>query len=75
MQGELEHLQTARDVLWRVLDDWVTALPPDHFTTVLPLLRRTFETFAVGERRQLATRVATAEGGRGTGAGRSAISL
>lgn len=60
------------DALWRVLDDWVTALPPDHFTTVLPLLRRTFETFAVGERRQLATRVAAAEGGRGVGAGRSA---
>lgn len=41
------------ETLWRVLDDWVTALTPDHFTTALPLLRRTFATFQTAERRQL----------------------
>ncbi|HWI59458.1 MAG TPA: DUF5682 family protein, partial [Bacillota bacterium] len=44
--------------LWRVLDEWVTALSPDHFTAVMPLLRRTFATFAKGERRQIGDRVA-----------------
>ena len=51
--------------LWRVLDDWVTALSPDHFTAALPLLRRTFSTFQVAERRQMGSRVASG-GGRGT---------
>ena len=50
--------------LWRVLDDWVTALSPDHFTAALPLLRRTFSTFQVAERRQMGSRVASG-GGRG----------
>ncbi|HVK58402.1 MAG TPA: DUF5682 family protein, partial [Candidatus Kapabacteria bacterium] len=47
------------DGLWNILDDWVTALSADHFTTTLPLLRRSFSTFAQGERRQLGTRVAS----------------
>ena len=47
------------ETLWRVLDDWVTALSPDHFTAALPLLRRTFGTFQIAERRQLGTRVAS----------------
>ncbi len=46
------------ETLWQVLDDWVTALTPDHFTTALPLLRRTFSTFQIAERRQMGTRVA-----------------
>jgi len=46
------------ETLWRVLDDWVTALPPDHFTAALPLLRRTFSTFQIAERRQMGLRVA-----------------
>ena len=45
--------------LWRVLDDWVTALPTDHFTAALPLLRRTFSTFQTAERRQMGSRVAS----------------
>lgn len=44
--------------LWRVLDEWVSGLTPEHFTTALPLLRRTFSTFQSAERRQMATRVA-----------------
>jgi hypothetical protein len=47
------------DGLWRVLDEWVTSLTPDHFTATLPLLRRTFSTFQHGERRQLGVRVAS----------------
>jgi hypothetical protein len=43
--------------LWQVLDDWVTGLAPDHFTAVLPLLRRTFSTFQAAERRQMGGRV------------------
>ena len=46
------------ETLWRVLDDWVTTLSPDHFTAALPLLRRTFSTFQVAERRQMGSRVA-----------------
>jgi hypothetical protein len=45
------------EALWQVLDDWVTALSPDHFTAVLPLMRRTFATFEAGERRQMGSRV------------------
>jgi len=43
--------------LWQVLDDWLTQLPPDPFTAILPLLRRTFSTFAAPERRQMGERV------------------
>src|SRR5207237_2856445 len=31
--------------LWALLDQWVGSLNPDHFTAILPLLRRTFSTF------------------------------
>lgn len=47
------------DTLWQALDDWVTALTPDHFTSALPLLRRTFSTFQPAERRQMGGRVAS----------------
>ncbi|MCC2668828.1 MAG: hypothetical protein K0Q72_1299 [Armatimonadetes bacterium] len=43
--------------LFRVLDGWVTGLPPEMFTTLLPLLRRTFATFPVPERRHIGERV------------------
>ncbi|MBD1909048.1 MULTISPECIES: DUF5682 family protein [unclassified Leptolyngbya] len=43
--------------LWQVLDDWVTELSSDTFTAILPLLRRTFSTFAAPERRQMGERV------------------
>lgn len=45
------------DAIWQVLDRWVTSLGADTFVTLLPLLRRTFATFPLGERRQMADRV------------------
>lgn len=39
--------------LWSLLDGWLCSLPADHFTEVLPLLRRTFSTFPPPERRQM----------------------
>lgn len=41
-------------VLWRLLDDWVASLGAEAFVAVLPLLRRTFSSFPVAERRQIA---------------------
>ena len=49
-----------------VIDVWITELGPDHFTTVLPLLRRTFATFQPAERRQMGERVATTGPGPGS---------
>jgi hypothetical protein len=43
--------------LWGLIDEWLGGLPPADFTEVLPLLRRTFATFAAGERRQMGERV------------------
>jgi Family of unknown function (DUF5682) len=37
--------------LFGILDGWLAGLNADAFTTLLPLLRRTFSTFAAGERR------------------------
>lgn len=45
------------DKLWQLLDQWVTTLPAEAFTAVLPLLRRTFATFPAPERRQMGERV------------------
>lgn len=42
--------------LWSLVNDWLTGLHGDHFTSVLPLLRRTFATFSAPERRQLGER-------------------
>lgn len=42
--------------LWRVLDRWVAGLTSETFTHILPLLRRTFATFAPAERRQMGER-------------------
>jgi Family of unknown function (DUF5682) len=39
--------------LRQVIDDWVIALQGESFTTMLPLLRRTFATFTPPERRRL----------------------
>ncbi|MDQ5824425.1 MAG: DUF5682 family protein [Chloroflexota bacterium] len=36
-----------------VVDSWLTELRPEAFTSLLPLLRRTFSTFAAPERRQI----------------------
>ena len=45
------------ETLWAILDAWVTDLPADVFTSLLPLLRRSFAAFAAPERRQLGERV------------------
>ena len=45
------------DAIWQVLDDWVTDLPSETFTALLPLLRRTFSNFPAPERRQMGERV------------------
>jgi hypothetical protein len=44
------------DAVWDVIDGWLTGLPGDTFTHVLPLLRRTFSTFEAPERRQMGER-------------------
>ena len=40
-----------------LIDNWLTILDSDAFVEVLPLLRRTFGTFEVAERRQIGERV------------------
>jgi hypothetical protein len=42
--------------LFQLLEDWVKSLTPDHFTAVLPLVRRTFALLSPVERHQLAER-------------------
>lgn len=44
------------DTLWGLLDAWLAELPAERFNLVLPLLRRTFATFAAPERRQMGER-------------------
>ncbi|MBW4449038.1 MAG: hypothetical protein KME38_19805 [Spirirestis rafaelensis WJT71-NPBG6] len=45
------------DILWQVLDNWITQLPGELFTALLPLLRRTFSNFTAPERRQMGEKV------------------
>ena len=45
------------EALFSVIDAWVVGLSGDAFQSILPLLRRTFSTFSVSERRQLGERV------------------
>jgi hypothetical protein len=40
-----------------LVDSWITGLPADGFTDVLPLLRRTFGAFTAPERRAIGERV------------------
>jgi hypothetical protein len=47
----------------RVIDTWLGGIPPDMFTEVLPLLRRTFGAFAGPEKRAIGERAATLSGG------------
>ncbi len=54
--------------LFDVVDSWVQHLSEDVFVTILPLLRRTFSTFAPAERRQLGERVVRNRSGRKRGA-------
>jgi hypothetical protein len=46
------------DTLWNIVNGWLLALPPDTFTELLPLLRRTVSTFTAPERRELGERAA-----------------
>jgi len=43
--------------LWQILDDWLSELGDETFTTTLPLLRRTFATFTPPERRSMGERL------------------
>ena len=45
------------DALLALLDDWLADIAADSFDDVLPLLRRTFGAFEVGERRAIGERV------------------
>jgi hypothetical protein len=47
-----------QDVVWAVLDRWLSGLGQDVFVQVLPLLRRAFSGFAHAERRQMGAKVA-----------------
>lgn len=44
--------------LWALIDAWVAALPQPSFTSLAPLLRRTFSSFTPPERRQMGERMA-----------------
>jgi hypothetical protein len=57
------------DALWQIVDGWLSGLAADVFSQTLPLLRRTFATFAAPERRMLGER-ARAGSGRQLAVGR-----
>ncbi len=63
--GESAMVLLHDDALWSMVDVWLAELPDEQFTTILPVLRRTFTAFSAPERRQLAERArrAPAEGG------------
>lgn len=48
--------------LRRLIDTWLTGLPADTFVELLPLLRRTFGSFAAPEKRQLSERASQGGG-------------
>ena len=48
--------------LWRLIDTWLTGLQADTFVELLPLLRRTFGSFAAPEKRQLSERASQGSG-------------
>jgi hypothetical protein len=52
------------DALLDLLDDWLADIATDAFDNVLPLLRRTFGAFEMGERRAIGERVAAGRGQR-----------
>ena len=41
------------DTLWNLLYKWVAELTDDAFMVLIPILRRTFSKFEVGERKHL----------------------
>jgi hypothetical protein len=52
--------------LLRLVDGWLTGIPPETFVEVLPLLRRTFSEYPAPQRRQIGER-AVGLGGEGPG--------
>lgn len=44
------------DILWDILDKWISTLDATTFESLLPLLRRTFSAFSPPERRQMGER-------------------
>jgi hypothetical protein len=42
--------------LLRLVDGWLTGIPPDAFVEALPLLRRTFSEYPAPQRRQIGER-------------------
>lgn len=52
------------DGLWAPLDAWLSGLPAETFTELLPLLRRAFAGFPAPERRAMGERVKRLGGGR-----------
>jgi hypothetical protein len=54
---DMEHVLLLDDTLFLLVDDWVSSLPDDQFTNMLPLLRRTFATFNAPARRSLSERI------------------
>lgn len=51
------------DSLWHIINNWVMTLSAETFIAVLPLLRRTFATFAAPERRALGERARRGDAG------------
>jgi hypothetical protein len=45
------------DGVWQVFDRWLSELPAEVFTEMLPLLRRAFADFTAPERRQMGDKV------------------
>jgi hypothetical protein len=45
-----------------IVDGWITGLKGEHFNDILPLIRRTFATFAAPERRLIGERIRGASG-------------
>ena len=69
--GESAMVLLHDDMLWTLVDQWLTTLPAERFKSVLPMLRRTFTEFSAPERRQLAERARRAPGSGGAGAAQS----
>ncbi|QIF03534.1 DUF5682 family protein [Roseimicrobium sp. ORNL1] len=61
------------DRLWQTVNGWVASLHEEHFTRILPLVRRTFALFPGTERQQLGERAKQRGGGSAsTGAAHAA---
>lgn len=54
------------DRLWQMVNEWMSGLAGDHFTRILPLVRRTFATFPEPERQQLGERARRGGGAKET---------